>query len=218
MLRRDLALLVAGLLFSRSAAAADVAAGLTEALVVGTDRTVDRLGKPGGFLNDPKARIPLPGPLEKARTALKAVGLSGAADDLEVRMNKAAEEATPIAKNLIVEAIHGLTFEDAMGILNGPKDSATRYLERKTGPSLSKQMRPIVDHALADVGAIKSFDSVVSSYKSLPFGSSLNIDLTGYVVSGAQKAIFMYIGQEEAAIRTNPAARTTALLKSVFGG
>lgn len=201
------------------ASAQDIAAGLTEALVVGTERVVDQLGKPGGFLDDPKARIPLPGPLEQAQGALRMAGMSGLVDDLEVRMNRAAEQATPIAKDLIIQAIEGLSFQDAMGILKGPNDSATRYLERKTSKPLAQKMRPIVDEALADAGAVQAFESVAGEYQSLPFiGGALDVDLSGHVVSYAEKAIFGYLGQEEAAIRTNPAARTTDLLRSVFGG
>ena len=200
------------------ARAADVAAGLTEALVVGTDRVVEQLGRPGGFLDDPKARIPLPGALEQAQSALQMVGMSGMVDDLELRMNRAAEQATPVARDLVVEAIRGLTFQDAAAILNGPNDSATRYLEQKTSGPLAKEMYPIVDEALAEAGAVQALESVVGEYEAIPFADTLDVDLTGHVVSYAEKAIFNYLAQEEAAIRTNPAARTTSLLESVFGG
>ena len=200
------------------AGAQDIAAGLTEALEVGTGRVVAQLGKPGGFLDDPKARIPLPGPLEQAQTALRMAGMSGMVDDLEVRMNRAAEAATPVAKDLIIEAIQGLSFQDAAAILSGPNNAATRYLQRKTGKSLAQKMRPIVDKQLADAGAVQAFESIAGQYRSLPLvGGALDVDLTGHVVTYAEKAIFAYLGQEEAAIRTNPAARTTSLLKSVFG-
>lgn len=199
------------------ARAADIAAGLSEALVVGTDRVVEQLGNQGGFLDDPNAHIPLPGGLKQAQSALQLAGMSGMVDDLELRMNRAAEQATPVAKDLIVSAIRGLTFQDAVGILNGPNDSATRYLEKATGGQLGDEMRPIVDAALADAGAVQAFEGVVGQYESIPFADKLNVDLTGHVVDYAKKAIFGYLGQEEAAIRTNPVARTTSLLKSVFG-
>ena len=144
--------------------------------------------------------------------------MSGMVDDLELRMNRAAEQATPIARDLVVTAIRGLTFQDAAGILTGPNDSATRYLEEMTGGQLAKQMYPIVDEALAEAGAVQALDSVVGQYEAIPFAKKLNVDLTDHVVIYAKKAIFGYLAQEEAAIRTNPAARTTSLLKSVFGG
>ena len=206
------------LLSALPADAQDIAAGLTQALVIGTDRVVAQLGKPGGFLDDPKARIPLPGPLAQAQGALRMAGMSGMVDDLDVRMNRAAEAATPIAKDLIIQAIKGLSFKDAAAILNGPNDAATRYLQRQTAKPLAQKMRPIVDQQLADAGAVQAFQSVAGEYRSLPLvGGALDVDLTGHVISYAQKAIFLYLGKEEAAIRSNPAARTTSLLKSVFG-
>ena len=219
MMRRYLMLLtVICLLPIGSPHAADIAAGLTEALVVGTDRVVGRLGKQGGFFDDPKVRIPLPGGLGKVRSALKLAVMSGMVDDLELRMNRAAEQATPVARDLVVDAIQGLTFEDAAGILGGPDDSATRYLEGKTGGRLGDLMRPIVDQALADAGAVQSLEGVIGQYQSIPFAKKLNVDLSSHVVSYAKKAIFGYLAEEEAAIRTNPAARATSLLKRVFGG
>ena len=203
---------------SEPARAADIAAGLTEALVVGTDRVVGQLGKHGGFLDDPKVRIPLPGVLGKAQSVLKLAGMSGIVDDLEVRMNRAAEQATPIARDLVIDAIKGLTFQDAAGILSGPNDSATRYLEGKTGGQLGALMHPVVDQALADAGAVQALESVIGQYQAIPFADKLNVDLSGHVVYYAKKAIFGYLAEEEAAIRTNPAARTTSLLKSIFGG
>jgi len=206
------------LLPAGSTRAADIAAGLTEALVVGTDRVVGQLGQQGGFLDDPKVRIPLPGALGKVQSALKLAGLSGMVDDLEIRMNRAAEQATPVARDLVVDAVRGLTFQDAAGILSGPNDSATRYLEGKTGGRLTELMHPIVDQALADAGAVQALEGVIGQYQSIPFASKLNVDLPGHVVSYAKKAIFGYLAEEEEAIRTNPAARTTSLLKSIFGG
>ena len=218
-MRRYLLLLAfIGLLPAGSARAADIAAGLTEALVIGTDRVVEQLGSQGGFLDDPNVRIPLPSVLGKVQSALKLAGMSGMVDDLEVRMNRAAEQATPVARDLVVDAIRGLTFQDAAGILSGPQDSATRYLEGKTGGQLAEQMYPIVDQALADAGAVQALESVVGQYQSIPFADKLDIDLSDHVVSYAKKAIFGYLAEEEAAIRTDPAARTTSLLKSIFGG
>jgi hypothetical protein len=120
-------------------AADEFAAALTEALVIGAKRAVTDLGRPDGFLGDPEVRIPLPGVLAQARSALALVGLAGLADDLEVRLNRAAEQAVPVAGELLVEAIRGLSFGDAVGILRGPEDSATRYLDRETGDELAER-------------------------------------------------------------------------------
>jgi hypothetical protein len=199
------------------AASGDIASGLTEALVVGAKRVVAELGRPGGFLDNPKFRIPLPGPLEQARSTLKMVGLSGLVDDLDVRLNRAAEQATPVAGDLLIQAIHHLTINDAVGILNGPKDSATRYLEHQTSQPLAEKMRPIIDRALADAGAVKAFDSLAGRYDQIPFVGNLKADLNGHVISYAERALFEQLGAEEARIRTDPAARTTDLLKRIFG-
>ena len=199
------------------AASGDIASGLTEALVVGAKRVVAELGRPGGFLDNPKFRIPLPGPLEQARSTLKMVGLSGLVDDLDVRLNRAAEQATPVAGDLLIQAIHHLTINDAVGILNGPKDFATRYLEHQTSQPLAEKMRPIIDRALADAGAVKAFDSLAGRYDQIPFVGNLKADLNGHVISYAERALFEQLGAEEARIRTDPAARTTDLLKRIFG-
>lgn len=164
MRRHLLSLALIFMLPAGSSHAADIAAGLTEALAVGADRVVEQLGSQDGFLNDPKVRIPLPGGLKQAQSALKLAGMSGLVDDLELRMNRAAEQATPVAKDLIVSAIHDLSFGDAASILSGPNDSATRYLEEATGGQLGEEMRPIVDAALADAGAVQALEGVVGQY------------------------------------------------------
>ena len=160
-----------------SARAADVDAGLTEALIVGTDRVIEQLGKEGGFLDDPQVRIPLPGTLKQAQSALQLAGMSGMVDDLELRMNRGAEQAAPVARDLIVSAVRDLTFQDAVAILDGPSNSATQYLEQKTGGPLGEEMRPIVDKALADAGAIQALESVIGEYETIPLADTLDVDL-----------------------------------------
>jgi len=196
----------------------EVSGGLREALEVGIVRVVDRLGRPGGFLEDPRFHIPLPSPLDKAQTALRMSGLSGLADDLEVRMNRAAEQAVPVAKDVFLGAVRGLTFEDAMAIFRGPPDSATRHLERTSGAELANRMRPIVEDALADAGAVQLCDGLAGQAASLPFVGSVRTNLTDHVLDWANRALFGYLAEEEKAIRQNPAARTTGLLQKVFGG
>ncbi len=196
----------------------DVAAGLREALVVGVDRVVGLLGRPGGFLDNPAAHIPLPKPLDKAQGLLRQVGLSELADDLERRMNRAAERAVPLARDLFTNAIAHLRFEDAMEILKGPPDAATRYLERVSGGRLREEMRPIVEDELAETGALKAFDGIARKYGALPLAGKLSGNLTDHVLDHAEKALFTYLAEQERQIRENPAARTTELLRKVFGG
>ncbi len=206
---------------SSAAAAAlsndEIADGLREALRVGTERVVDQVGTTDGFNLDPDIHIPLPGPLQDAQKLMSSVGMSDMADDLELRLNRAAEAAAPEAQQLFVDAISEMSLEDAQRIYDGPDDAATRYFQEKMSPALAERMEPIVNDALADVGAIQSFDAMMSQYESLPLAPDVKTDLTDYTVEQAMDGIFHYVAKEEAAIRQNPAARTTELLQKVFG-
>ncbi len=195
----------------------DIARGLKEALRVGSDRVVGTLGKVDGFNKSPDAHIPLPPSLQNVKKVLDAVGAGAMADDLELRLNRAAESAVPKAKKLFGESIAAMTFEDARAIYNGPKDSATRYFRGKMSAPLAADMRPIVDGELARVGAIQSYEQAIGQYRSLPFVPDAKANLTDYVLGKAIDGVFLYLGREEAAIRENPAKRTTDLLKKVFG-
>lgn len=202
---------------SDSLGTTEIAAGLKQALEVSTDTVVSQLGVAGGFSNDPKIHIPLPENLQKARDVAAKFGLSQPFDSLETKLNQAAEAATPKAKELFVDAIRSMTLDDAKGILSGGDDAATQYLQKQMGPSLDKAMQPVVSDALADVGAVSSYDKLVSATGS--FASlmpDLSADLNQHVVDAASKGIFGYLAEEEAAIRANPAKRTTELLQRVF--
>lgn len=195
-----------------------IADGLTEALRLGTRAVVTQLGRPGGFADDPAVRIPLPGGLEQVRSGLVAAGLGPLIEDLEGRMNRAAELAVPEASALFQEAITAMTIEDARGILNGPDDSATRYFEGRMRPELARRMTPIVETELAEVGAVQAFDAFVAEYASLPLMPNIRGSLTGHVVDETLGGLFHYVAIEEQKIRRDPAARTTDLLRTVFGG
>jgi hypothetical protein len=190
--------------------------GLKEALRVGTGTVVSQLGKSDGFNADKAIHIPLPGQLATVQKALKAAGYSSLVDDLELKLNRAAEQATPKAKALFVDAIAAMTIQDAAKILNGPDDSATQYFRKAMGPGLAKEMEPIVDATLAEAGAVQAYDAMMGQYKALPFMPDAKADLTDYVVGKGLDGIFYYVAREEAAIRNNPAKRTTDLLKKVF--
>jgi len=195
----------------------EIASGLREALRVGTGRVVEQVGTADGFNGDQDIHIPLPGVLKDVQSMLKRVGMAEMADDLELKLNRGAEVATPVAKELFIQAISEMTLEDVRKIYEGPDDAATQYFKGKMSPALATQMQPIVDDSLADVGAIKSYDAMMSQYEAIPLVPDVKSDLTAYVVEKAMDGIFYYVGKEEAAIRNNPAARTTDLLKKVFG-
>jgi hypothetical protein len=143
--------------------------------------------------------------------------MSRLADDLELRLNRAAEAAAPEAKELFWQAVDEMTLDDVQGIYDGPDDAATQYFKDKMTPPLAERMQPVVDSSLAEVGAIQSYDTMMAQYKSVPFVPDAKADLTTYVVEQAMDGMFYYVAKEEAAIRNNPAARTTELLQKVFG-
>jgi len=188
----------------------EIADAFKLALSIGSEEVVSRLGGVDGFNADPAIHIPLPDELSRVKTLL-------AADDLELRLNRAAESATPIAKELFLEAIADMTFADVMEIYQGPKDSATNYFQQQMSQSLRSQMRPIVEESLSQVGAIQVFDRVIGRYKELPLVPDVSADLTDHVVTKGMEGIFFYIAKEEVAIRENPVRQTTDLLKKVFG-
>lgn len=195
----------------------DIASGLVEALKVGTERVVSTLGKTDGFNKSPDVHIPLPGSLARVKKALGPLGMGAMADDLELRLNRAAESAVPRAKRLFWDAITQMTMDDVRSIYNGPKDAATQYFRGKMSQPLAKDMEPIVSDELGRVGAIQSYDRMIGQYRSLPFVPDAKANLTQYVLEKAIDGIFLYLGREEAAIRENPAKRTTAILQKVFG-
>ena len=195
----------------------DISAGLKEALRVGTANVVNSLGATDGFNLDPKIHIRLPRELRQVKKVLGNIGMDSMLIDLETRLNRAAELATPRAKQLFITAIDDMTLDDVMAIYNGPEDSATQYFESSMAGPLAAAMKPIVDESLADVGAVKSYDEVIATYNSIPFVPEVEANLDDYVVEKGMKGIFFYLAREEAAIRQNPAARTTELLKRVFG-
>lgn len=196
---------------------ADIASGLREALRVGTANVVSQLGKKNGYYRDPKAHIPLPESLAGIRDTLARVGLSESLDDLELRMNRAAEAATPRAKALFIEAIQNMTLDDVRRIYNGPEDAATRYFQSQMSDPLAREFSPIVTSSLAEVGAVRTYDRIMDDYRRIPFVPDIKANLSEHVVDHAIDAIFDYLAEEEAAIRQNPARRTTELLRKVFG-
>jgi len=195
----------------------EIGAGLKEALRVGSETVVAQLGREDGFNADPAIHIPLPQQLTTVQTWLGKVGMSSLLDDLEVKLNRAAEVATPKAKDLFFQAISEMTFEDVMNIYNGPDDAATKYFQGKMSAPLAEEMSPIVSDSLAEVGAVKAYDNTMAEYKVIPFAPDVKTDLTSYVVEKGIDGIFHYIAIEEAAIRQDPVKRTTDLLQKVFG-
>jgi hypothetical protein len=195
----------------------DIALGLREALRVGSENVVNHLGREGGYYLDPRAHIPLPEGLQKVQQIMNRAGLGRTLDDLELRLNRAAELATPRAREMFMSAVSEMTMEDVRGILNGPNDAATRYFQDQMSGPLSREFTPIVSESLAEAGAVRVYDQLMSDYRKLPFVPDAQADLSRHVVDLSIEAIFGYLALEEAAIRNNPGKQTTDILRRVFG-
>jgi hypothetical protein len=194
----------------------EISNGLTEAIWVGAQRVIGQLGTAGGFENDPAVHIPLPKTMRTAQSVLDKIGYGSLGQELEAALNKGAEKALPEATAAFGDAIKAMSWQDAQGILNGPDDAATKYFQRTTTQPLKQRFAPIVEEALAETGAVKSYDAFMNQYKAVPLVPDVKGDLTAHVVQKALNALFLYLGREEAAIHNNPAARSTDLLKKVF--
>lgn len=196
----------------------EIDAGLREALEIGASRVVSRIGVDNGYWRDPAIRIPLPGRLGQVQGQLAAVGLSGPLDDLQLRMNRAAEQAVPAGKQIVVDAIRSITIDDAVGLLRGGDTAATDFLRRKTEASLRTTFKPYVERALNSSGAYQALNSVTSSTPVLAVAAvDYKSDLTNHAVQYGLNGLFDYLASEETRIRQNPAARTTDILRRVFG-
>jgi hypothetical protein len=193
-----------------------IIAGLKQALQFSTGRAVALIGKPDGFLKNDAIRIVLPPKLETVGKAMRMFGMGGKVDELETGMNRAAEQATPQAKQIFLAALKKMSFDDARKILTGNDTAATEYFKRTSSADLTTAFSPVVHRSMEDVGVIQQYDRVI---KSAPGGSAFagEFDLDKYVVGKTLDGLFYELGQEEKKIRQNPAAQTTALLKQVFG-
>lgn len=196
---------------------AEIAEGLRDALKVGSERVVAQVGTQDGFNADPEIHIPLPENMQRVQRTLSRIGLASMVDDLELKLNRAAEAAAPQAKQLFWDAIAQMTLEDVQAIYKGPNDAATQYFRRTMSDPLRTTMRPVVDDTLQQVGAIQAYDRTIARYKDIPFVPDVKADLSNHVLDRALDGLFLYLAREEAAIRDQPVKRTTDILKKVFG-
>ena len=194
----------------------NVASGLKQALEMGVSSGVDLLSKDGGYFKDQAVRILLPEELQKVDTTLRSVGLGSLADQGLKVLNEAAENAVSQAKPIFLSAIQNMTFTDAMNILKGDNTAATTYLKNSTYSSLETAFAPKVQASLSEVGADKIWETIINKYNQIPLVKPVEPNLTKYVTQQAINGLFVKVGDKEKEIRTNIAARTTPLLKSVF--
>ena len=194
-----------------------VAAGLREALRIATERTVKSTSKLDGFLGNALIRIVMPEQFEVAAKTLRAVGFGKQVDELEIGMNRAAERAAGEATEVFLNAITQMTLEDAFSILNGGDNAVTNYFRSRTEESLHERFKPIVTEKMSEIGLYKVYNGLTDYYNKLPLVTTPALDLDEYVTQHALNGLFTVLGQEEKRIRTDPLARTTDLLRRVFG-
>lgn len=198
----------------------EVVDGLKQALSIGTGNTVQALSKAGGYYDNPKVRIPLPGAVQKCEKILRATGFGSQVDEFELSMNRAAEKAAPQAKALFIDAIKQMTFSDAKKILDGPDNAATSYFQEKTTDKLQALFKPIIQRSMEKVGVTQYYKSLADRINSLPVAGVITgnylVDLDSYVTKKSIDGLFVRLAEEEAKIRNDPAARVTDLLKKVF--
>jgi hypothetical protein len=193
-----------------------IIAGLREALQVSSGRAVALTGKPDGFLKNEAIKILLPPKLQTVGRGMRMLGMGAQVDELEVGMNRAAEQATPQAKAIFIVAVKKMSFDDARKILTGGDTAATEYFKRTSSADLTAAFSPIVNRSMQRVGVVQKYNNVLAS---APGGTALagQFDLNKYVLGKTLDGLFLMLGEQEKKIRKDPAAQTTSLLKQVFG-
>jgi len=194
-----------------------IISGLKEALSIGTDNAVKNVSQVDGYFGDKVIKILMPEKIQKVADILKKVGYQKQVDDFVLSMNRAAEKAAPQAASIFVGAIKEMSIEDAKKILNGGDTAATEFFKSKTHDKIYGAFKPIISSSMDEVGVTRSYKEMIGKYESLPFMTAESIDLDHYVTTKAMDGLFYMVGEEEKKIRTNPAARVTDLLKTVFG-
>lgn len=194
-----------------------VASGLKEALQVGADNAVKLTGKTDGYFGNQAIKILLPKNLRPLEKGLGAMGYQSKIDAFVLSMNRAAEAAAPSAKKIFGDAILAMSFDDARKILSGGDTAATDYFKSKTSDQLTAAFRPFVEKTMNENGVAQQYDALSGQLKEIPFMKSEDLDINKYVVGKALDGLFYMLAEEERKIRKNPAARTTDLLKEVFG-
>lgn len=223
-MRRPTLILASLLLASQAHAASladfsqqDTGTALKQALDQGISMAVAELGKPGGFNDNPEVRIELPGNLAKVASSMKMMGMGAEVEQLEDSMNQAAELAVPQAKTLLTNAVRKMTVQDAKGILAGPDDAATQYLNKTSREQLRASFLPIVKQATDKVGLAKQYNAFAGQAASFGVIQSKDANIENYVTEKTLDGLFEMIAEEESNIRQNPADAATKLAQTVFG-
>ncbi len=196
---------------------AEVGDGLKEALTNGISKGADLVSVTDGYFKNPEIKIPFPPDVKKVEDKLRQIGLGEQVDKFVLTLNRGAEDAATQAKPIFINAIKQMTIQDAWAILKGQPDAATQYLQKTTSAQLKEKFLPVMQSSLNKVEATKHYGDIVNTYNKIPFVDKVNPDLNSYATDMAIKGLFTMIAKEELNIRQNPVARTTDLLKKVFG-
>jgi len=195
----------------------DAADGIKEALVNGTGESVKLVSVINGYFGNPEIRIPFPSEAQEMESKLRTIGMSKKVDEFNESMNRAAEKAASEAKPIFTAAIKSMTVRDAIKIVKGENNAATMYLKNTTSPELINKFQPIIKTSLDNVNATRYWSDLIAIYNKIPLVKKMNPDLTEYVTQKAIDGLFIMIAKEELKIRKDPMARTSELLKKVFG-
>jgi hypothetical protein len=195
----------------------EVAAGLKEALIKGTTTGTDLVSQLDGYFKNPEIKIPFPPDVQKVETRLRQMGMGNQVDKFVETLNRGAEDAAKEAKPIFITAVKSMTIQDAWSILQGQQDAATQYLQKTTSSQLREKFKPVIQNSLEKVNATKYYSDLVTTYNKIPLVQKVNPDLNEYATDMAMKGLFIMIAKEEKNIRENPLARTSELLKKVFG-
>ncbi|WP_345164955.1 DUF4197 domain-containing protein [Nibribacter koreensis] len=195
----------------------EVAMGLREALSQGITKGANQAAQTDGYYKNSLIRIPFPQDVQRVEKTLRSIGLGSEVDKFVMTLNRGAEDAAKSAVPIFISAIKQLTFSDVWNILRGEKDAATQFLKRTTTSQLTTAFRPVIKNSLDKVNATRYYADLVNRYNQIPLVQKANPDLEAYATQKAIDGLFTLVAQEEANIRENPIARTTELLRRVFG-
>ena len=195
----------------------DAVSGLKDALLQGSSAAVGKLGVENGFLGNDKVKIPLPDALKRVESGLRLLGMQRQADELVVAMNRAAEQAVPEAKALLVGAVKNMSVQDAKGILTGGDTAATDYFRRTTSDQLTQKFLPIVTRATSKVGLAEKYNNLAGQGAQLGLVDAKQAKIENYVTQKALDGLFLMIAEQEKAIRKDPVGTATGMAQKVFG-
>ncbi|HTE29575.1 MAG TPA: DUF4197 domain-containing protein [Chryseolinea sp.] len=195
----------------------EIVAGLKEALTNGTSKGADLVSQLDGYYKNPEIKIPFPPEVKQVEARLRQIGLGSEVDKFVESLNRGAEDAAHEAKPIFIAAIRQMTIQDAYSILKGNDDAATQYLSKTTTGVLTEKFKPVIQRSLEKVNATKYYKDLVTSYNKIPLVQKVNPNLDDYATQKAIQGLFVMIAKEEKNIRQNPLARTSDILKKVFG-